>query len=113
MAKCDKNGSLITLEKYHYPLEKNGTFSNREMQILHLLHLGLSSKEIGANLSISEFTVFKHRRNMIEKAGVTNTHALINYAGKMGSSEKQIWPRKPPPWPAFDELCAFFVTLPF
>lgn len=84
VTKCDKNGSFISEEKYYYPLENNGTFSNREMQILHLLHLGLSSKEIGANLSISEYTVFKHRRNMIEKAGVTNTHALINHAEKNG-----------------------------
>ena len=85
VTKCDKKGSFITEKKYYYPLEKKGgTFSTREIEILQLLHLGLSSKQIGANLSISELTVFKHRRNMIEKAGVANMHALVNHAVKNG-----------------------------
>lgn len=82
ISKCGKDGSIKSEKKYYYPLERNGTFSRRELEVLRLLYQGLSSKEIGAKLSISELTVFKHRRNMIRKAGVSNTHALINHAVK-------------------------------
>lgn len=55
-------------------------FSKTEIKILHWLAEGLSSKDIAEKASISFNTVNTHRRNMLKKAGVSNTSALIQYA---------------------------------
>ena len=52
--------------------------SNREIQIMGLLTMGLSSKEIGSKLDISPETVEKHRTNIKRKLGVKNTAESIN-----------------------------------
>jgi len=55
-------------------------FSKRECEVLKLLHQGLSSITIAEKLCLSEHTVNNHRKNMLQKSGVINTTALINYA---------------------------------
>lgn len=49
-----------------------------------LIAEGLSSKSIAKTLFISENTVETHRRNMLRKAGVNNTAALLKIAIKSG-----------------------------
>lgn len=66
--------------KIYYPLEGTHAFTHREAEILQQLYRGQTSKEIAANLSISELTVSKHRTNMMKKANVANATSLINYA---------------------------------
>ena len=61
-----------------------GIFTNREQELLKLLAKGLSSAEISLRLEISVQTVQKHRRNMLEKAGKSNTVELVVYALKCG-----------------------------
>lgn len=46
--------------------------SDREMQTLEQLCIGLSNKEIARNLGIAEVTVKLHVKNVLSKLGVTN-----------------------------------------
>ncbi|WP_199136165.1 response regulator transcription factor [Pedobacter sp. ASV12] len=56
--------------------------SQRELEILHLLCMGYNSRQIGDRLFISEFTVQTHRRNMVKKLGLKNSHQMIVWAFK-------------------------------
>jgi DNA-binding NarL/FixJ family response regulator len=59
--------------------EKN-VLSEREREILDLLARGLSNKEIGAKLDVSQFTVKNHLANIFEKLQVRcRTEAVIAY----------------------------------
>ncbi|TKC12348.1 response regulator transcription factor [Pedobacter polaris] len=56
--------------------------SQRELEILYLVCMGYNSRQIGDQLFISEFTVQTHRRNMVKKLGLRNSHQLIVWAFK-------------------------------
>ncbi len=57
--------------------------TKREKQILLLLKKGLSNKEIGDQLFLSELTVKSHRQNMIRKLDVKNLAELIIKTSQM------------------------------
>jgi DNA-binding NarL/FixJ family response regulator len=50
-------------------LERHGPLSGREMEVARLVADGLSNKEIGARLFISERTVDSHIRHILDKLG--------------------------------------------
>ncbi len=52
----------------------------REAQILLAIAAGLSCRDIGTRLSITESTVRKHRSNMLNKLALRNAAELIAYA---------------------------------
>jgi FixJ family two-component response regulator len=52
----------------------------REWQVFDLLISGLSSKQMGFELSISPRTVEIHRAHLLQKMGVRNTASLIRVA---------------------------------
>jgi PAS domain S-box-containing protein len=54
--------------------------STREKQVLRLVAAGYSSKQIAAELVISENTVETHRRHLLEKFKVNNSTALVKEA---------------------------------
>jgi DNA-binding CsgD family transcriptional regulator len=56
--------------------------SQRELEILHLVCLGNNSREISDQLFISELTVNTHRRNMVKRLGLKNSHQLVVWAFK-------------------------------
>ncbi len=56
--------------------------SDRELEILYQVCLGLSNQEIADKLFISKRTVDKHRANLLSKTGCKNTAALVMYAIK-------------------------------
>ena len=56
--------------------------SDREVEILYQVCLGLSNQEIADKLFISKRTVDKHRANLLSKTGCKNTAALVMYAIK-------------------------------
>lgn len=56
--------------------------TTRELEILQLIALGLTSQEISTRLFISKNTVETHRKNLLSKLNVKNTAALLKYAYK-------------------------------
>lgn len=55
-------------------------FTGRELEILQLISVGMTSYEIGKSLHITLTTVESHRKNMMRKAGTSNMFALLRYA---------------------------------
>ncbi|MGQ8337962.1 response regulator transcription factor [Sunxiuqinia sp. A32] len=58
----------------------NTSLSDREIDVLKLLAIGKSNKEIAESLFISIHTVVSHRKNISVKLGVKSTAALVIYA---------------------------------
>jgi len=76
----DNNNIIFTIEQkdnkgiYHTIFKKsfqNETIehglSEREIEVLHLMGQGYTSKEIAESLFVSEHTIYKHRKNMLKK----------------------------------------------
>lgn len=57
-----------------------GEFSMRERQVLRLMALGKNTRQIAQQLSLSNFTVDTHRKNMKKKLRARNTAELITAA---------------------------------
>ena len=64
------------------PETTDNEISERELEILYHVCLGLSNQEIADKLFISKRTVDKHRANLLSKTGCRNTAALVMYAIK-------------------------------
>lgn len=60
--------------------KENSTFSKREQELISMVALGKTSKEIAATLGISANTVNKHRENMMRKTGSKNMNEVISFA---------------------------------
>lgn len=56
--------------------------SAREVDIIKLIALGYSNKQIGDKLFLSTHTVGTHRKNIMAKLGVNNTAGVVLYAIK-------------------------------
>lgn len=61
--------------------------SPRESEVVKLIAEGLTSKEIGETLFISEKTVERHRANVLDKLGLRDRVALTRYAIRRGLVE--------------------------
>jgi DNA-binding NarL/FixJ family response regulator len=61
--------------------------SAREAQILKLVARGLSNREIGATLFISEHTAANHIRSILRKTGSANRTDATSYAHRHGLAE--------------------------
>lgn len=59
--------------------------SARELEVLNLLNEGMSSKEIGEKLFISENTVNHHRKNLHQKTDSTKVTELLSWARDNGA----------------------------
>lgn len=77
---------LNDLQEYETIFFKNygiqqllGGLSNREQDIMRLLALGKTSKEIAKKFYISSHTVDTHRRNILRKLSLTSTSDIITY----------------------------------
>ncbi len=69
--------------------------TGREVQVLELLALRLTDREIADTLVISPFTVRRHIENISEKLGVRGRRALVERARRLDSSPFD--PPNPPP----------------
>ncbi|MCF8228011.1 MAG: response regulator transcription factor [Bacteroidales bacterium] len=78
------------------PQSAKGTFAQsdtrvelteREVEIMKLIAEGMSNKEIGKQLHISDRTVDTHRTNLMRKLSVNNVAGIIRYAMKHGYVE--------------------------
>ena len=65
-------------------LSKCAVFTNREIEIVKLLALGLTSEQIATKLQISAHTVNSHRRNMLDKFCLKNKVELLKIAKDSG-----------------------------
>ncbi len=84
------SGTLANMTKPIVQLSNNVQFEDRfikkynltkrELEILKLITLALSNKEIAKELFISDQTVSVHRKNIMRKLGVSNTAGLIKIA---------------------------------
>jgi DNA-binding CsgD family transcriptional regulator len=62
----------------------NEHLGERESQCLHLIASGLSNKEIGVVMSISEKTVGAHVRKVLRKVGANNRYHAVALAYRRG-----------------------------
>lgn len=58
--------------------------TRREVEIIKMIEKEYTSKEIGDNLFISEFTVGTHRKNIMRKLEVKNIAGLLKIARQFG-----------------------------
>jgi DNA-binding NarL/FixJ family response regulator len=61
--------------------------SNRELQVLHLIAVGKSMKDVADELALSEKTVATYRARISEKAGLKTNVEIARYALKNGLVE--------------------------
>jgi DNA-binding CsgD family transcriptional regulator len=62
--------------------------SPREIEILRLVARGLSNREIGGELTISEHTAANHVRSILRKSGSANRTEAASYAYRRGLAER-------------------------
>jgi DNA-binding CsgD family transcriptional regulator/tetratricopeptide (TPR) repeat protein len=60
------------------------SLSRREVEILRLVARGLSNRDIGAELTISEHTAANHVRSILRKTGCANRTEATTYAHRRG-----------------------------
>ncbi len=68
------------------PAARANKLTASETAILRLVGQGMTSKEIGQHLDISEATARKHRENIRRKLGVRNSAEMAAYAMRMQTS---------------------------
>lgn len=72
--------SIVKEEK----TENDLVITRRELEVLHLLAEGLSNKEIGDRLFVSERTIVGHKSNLMTKTNTKNTVSLLAFAIRNG-----------------------------
>ncbi|HKG58453.1 MAG TPA: response regulator transcription factor [Pyrinomonadaceae bacterium] len=60
--------------------EAKGNLSDRESEVLRLIALGYSNKEIATHLSLSVKTIEVHKANAMRKLNITSRIDLVRYA---------------------------------
>src|ERR1051326_1756309 len=58
--------------------------TERELQVLHFISLGWTTREIAARLGIQFKTVYCHRTKLLGKAGAKNSIGLLRWAIRKG-----------------------------
>ena len=88
---CDRHG-LVALQRKVDELRADGStppelpddLSAREVDVLRLVAQGLSNREIGKRLFISEHTAANHIRSILRKTGCANRTDAASYAHQRG-----------------------------
>ncbi|AYJ84965.1 LuxR family transcriptional regulator (plasmid) [Sphingomonas paeninsulae] len=66
------------------PAVEPGGLSPREQEVLQLLAVGMSNKEMARTLSLAEGTVKVHRKRLYKKLKVTGRYAVLDTARRKG-----------------------------
>jgi DNA-binding NarL/FixJ family response regulator len=82
----------VAMQAVNYPPQRAGaepddlyeTLTDREKQVLRLVALGQSNKEVADSLGVSVKTAMTHREHLMEKLGLRNRTDLIKFAIKKG-----------------------------
>lgn len=81
----DTRTASLVMKSLSNPGEPQETLlTEREHQVLRLLACGLSNREIGEQIAISESTVKFHLRNIMRKLNVHHRAEVVYVAGKLG-----------------------------
>lgn len=72
--------ALIRVAKKREPSDQKNLFNERENLVLRGVFEGLSNKEIGLRLNVSESTVKASLQNLFRKTGVRNRSQLVRIA---------------------------------
>ena len=72
--KNRKKGKFYELADERIPLSK------REIEVISHIAKGMNSYEIAERLFISQFTVIKHRKNILKKLNMKNFAEVVNFA---------------------------------
>ena len=67
--------------------ENNQPLTDRESEVLRLISLGYSNKEIGASLDLSVKTIEAHKSNAMRKLGISGRIDIVRYAILQGWME--------------------------
>lgn len=78
---CEEIKNILSEQVINGEDQQGGlnALSQREIEIIHFIKKGFSSKEIAENLDISVKTVEVHRYNILKKLNLKNSAALVNY----------------------------------
>lgn len=77
MEKIKKLSDSFRKEVSH---EESASLSQRELDVVRLIAMGHSNREIGEELHISIHTVISHRKNITTKLGIKSASGLTIYA---------------------------------
>jgi len=72
--------SLVRVSKHPEGADQTKPFTERETQVLHGVFEGLSNKEIGARLNVSESSVKAALQQLFQKTGVRTRSQLVRIA---------------------------------
>jgi DNA-binding CsgD family transcriptional regulator len=76
------------ISNFRYPdeelLRKDHSFTEREFEIIKLIHSGLNSEQIAKKLFVSTFTINTHRRNILDKTRKAHISDVIYDLNEMG-----------------------------
>jgi DNA-binding NarL/FixJ family response regulator len=72
------------MERRHEPVKEDIPLTNREIQVLRHVALGLSNREIGQSLEISVETVKEHVQNILRKIKVNDRTQAAVWAVRKG-----------------------------
>jgi LuxR family maltose regulon positive regulatory protein len=81
LAKLNKTNATLRPEVMDGPL---GGLSRRELEVLDLVAVGLTNRDIAERLVLSEHTVNRHVANILRKLGLTSRAAAASLAGRYG-----------------------------
>ncbi|HMH33142.1 MAG TPA: response regulator transcription factor, partial [Puia sp.] len=79
---CEEIRNIISdqlLEEKDNVTPNINMLTEREIQIINLIKVGKSSKDIAINLNISLKTVEVHRHNILKKLKLKNSASLVNF----------------------------------
>jgi DNA-binding NarL/FixJ family response regulator len=68
--------------------------TQRQRQLMSLVAMGLSNKEIAANLNLSEFTVKNHIYRVMKQVDAQNRHEAVHLI-RAGESHEENWQSLP------------------
>jgi DNA-binding NarL/FixJ family response regulator len=88
-ATFERLGSLVDLRQVDDLLQRDGAppsggLTPRQLEVLRLVAVGLSTREIAAELTISEHTVSRHLENIYLRLGVSSRAAATAFAHTHG-----------------------------
>ncbi len=69
-------------------MEKISQLSDRELQVIRLIGLGLKNQQIASRLCLSQTTVRHHLTSIFRKLGVTDRLELLVFANRCGLTKK-------------------------